>query len=71
MGRHATFMRFALFSLAVLMRSTCCLLLRTLSFKGPGQRGSRSYGLRVFTLSWVKWHVPLEHHCPFGSSYGG
>eukprot|EP00965_Chrysotila_dentata_P060805 2015094-Pleurochrysis_carterae.AAC.1 len=29
MGRHVTLMRFALFSLAFLMRSTCCLFLRT------------------------------------------
>eukprot|EP00965_Chrysotila_dentata_P081245 2682520-Pleurochrysis_carterae.AAC.1 len=40
-GRHVMPKRFALFSRAFLMRSTCCLFLRTFSGSGPGQRGSR------------------------------
>eukprot|EP00965_Chrysotila_dentata_P163471 5397903-Pleurochrysis_carterae.AAC.1 len=33
--------RFALFSRAFLIRSTCGLFFRTFSGRGPGQRGSR------------------------------
>eukprot|EP00965_Chrysotila_dentata_P139936 4626009-Pleurochrysis_carterae.AAC.1 len=39
-GRQEAFIRFALFSRAFLILSTCCLLLKTFSGKGPGQRGS-------------------------------
>eukprot|EP00965_Chrysotila_dentata_P175569 5796049-Pleurochrysis_carterae.AAC.1 len=41
MGRLDTCKRFALFSRAFLIRSTCCLFFRTFSGRGPGRRWSR------------------------------
>eukprot|EP00965_Chrysotila_dentata_P143758 4749872-Pleurochrysis_carterae.AAC.1 len=50
--RFATWRRFALPSRAFLIRSICCLFLKTLSGRGPGRRVAAAWAARVHLVVW-------------------